>query len=521
MKNGWKQWSVVLTTLGLFGASASPAKAGSGDAGTVQSTPHTAVDIGAEPNGSSALLDTLVRKGVLSDQEAEEIGVKLTKDQVTSPNVKFQQALGIKQITLFGDMRLRYEDRTGRAPVGSLAPGSATVLGHNDDEERNRYRYRLRFGFKADLVDDWFAGFRLATNPNNPRSGNVTFGDGGSAGPFGKAKSLIGVDQVYLGWKGADWITLEAGRMPNPLYGTSMVIDDNINFDGISEQLHKKLMDGKLELFGNFVQALYSDSTMDNSVNTGAAFNYSDVFMLAEQVGAKFNFTKDIYVKAAPTVFTYTGTRTAATETWNSAVNGASSATNQPSNFGGPFNGDISDTQSFNGYAGNNSAINNLFVIDLPGEVGFKIAQMPMKVFGDFAVNADADHRADLAAHPGSGWKDGYAYRAGVQVNEAKKKGQWQTQAYWQHTGTYAVDPNLVDADIFDGRTNMEGIVLNVTYNFTDAVSMRLQYANANRIDHAQGLDGLAMGTPGTGQDLNLTAIDHYQLLQADLNWKF
>ena len=521
MKFGLKEWGVAVTMLGLLGVASATAKAGSGSAGAVQSTPKTAVDIDSEPSGNSALLDTLVRKGVLSDQEAEELGVKMTKDQVTSPNVKFEQSLGIKQLTLFGDMRLRYEDRTGRAPAGSLAPGAATVMNRNDDEERNRARYRLRFGFKADLVDDWFAAFRMATNPNNPRSGNVTFGDSGSAGPFGKGKSLLGVDQVYIGWKGADWITLEGGRMPNPLYGTSMVVDDNINFDGISEQLHTKLMDGKLELFGNFVQALYADSTIDNSVAATAGNNYSDVYMLAEQVGAKFNFTKDLYVKAAPTVFTYTGTRTASSETWNSAVNGASSATNQPANFGGPFNGDISDTQSFNGWAGNNSAINNLLVVDLPGEVGFKIGKMPMKAFEDFAINVDANQRADNAGHGGTGWKDGYAYRAGVQINEAKKKGQWQSQVYWQHTGAFAVDPNLVDADIFDGRTNMQGIVINAVYDFTDAVSIKLQYANANRIDDQTGLDGLAMGTPGTGQDLNLTAIDHYQLLQADLNWKF
>lgn len=502
----------------LFGAAGALAGSPSSASMSVGSSPS---DISSAESGSRALLDTLVKKGVITDQEAEEIGVKMTEDEVTSPNVKFEQSLGIKKLLFYGDMRFRYENRSGQ--VGAPGFAGTTAVSHNDTEDKDRFRYRLRFGFKADLVDDWFGGFRLATNPFNQRSGNVTYGDGESSGPFGKSKSLVAIDQVYLGWRGTDWLTLEIGRMPNMLYTSNMVWDPNINIDGISEQLHHQFGD-KLLVFGNFVQAMYADSGNDNTAN--GTQNFNDVYMFAEQIGAQYNFTKDINAKIAPTLYTYSGTRTAAS---NANSGSPFAGISQPSGFAGPFNGDGPIDPTFAAAGSNTYAINNLFIFELPGEVNFKIGTMPMKVFADFADNLDADTRAKLAGHPGRGGDDGYAWQAGVQVNNAKKKGDWQTRLYWQRTGTYALDPNLVDADIFDGRTNMQGAVINATYNFTDAISATVQYANAGRIDDSPvtaatptgSAVGTPMGTPGTGQDLNINSISRYQLVQFDLNWKF
>ena len=126
-----------------------------------------------------------------------------------------------------------------------------------------------------------------------------------------------------------------------------------------------------------------------------------------------------------------------------------------------------------------------------------------------------------MADHPGRGEDDGWALEAGAQVGAAKKKGDWEAKSYFLRRGTYSVDPNLVDADIFDGRTNMQGGVLTATYDLSDAISVTLTGALGGRIDDSIGTDGYAMGTPGTGQDLGLAAIQQYKLFQADLNWKF
>ena len=71
-------------------------------------------------------------------------------------------------------------------------------------------------------------------------------------------------------------------------------------------------------------------------------------------------------------------------------------------------------------------------------------------------------------------------YEAGV----LKKKGDWQTRLYWQSTGYYAVDPNLIDADIFNAATNMQGIVVQASYNWTDGLTSTLRYAHASRVNN-------------------------------------
>jgi hypothetical protein len=72
----------------------------------------------------------------------------------------------------------------------------------------------------------------------------------------------------------------------------------------------------------------------------------------------------------------------------------------------------------------------------------------------------------------------------------------------------------LVDADIFNAATNLQGAVASVSYNWTDGLTSTVRYAYASQVN-----DKLA--TPNVNQDLQLGTIDHYNLLQADLMWKF
>jgi len=515
-----KVWIAAGTSLLAFSAPALMAgTSGPAGGGSAQSD-----DIMNAESGQRALLDTMVKKGLITDQEAEEIGLKMQEDDVQSSAYKLNLAASIKRLTLFGDMRLRYEIRDGQQPVGAKIAGSATTATTTDTEDRDRARYRIRLGARFDLTDDWFTVVRLDTGTINPRSGNVTYGQESSNGlgyasngPFGKGNAEVGIGLGYVGWKATDYLTLEIGRMVNPFYTTSMVWDPNLPIDGVAEIFSKKIND-HIEVFANATQGLYVDSSIDgavNSSNTTTTSSYSDIYQFGEQVGVNVKFTDDVTGKLAASVFTYSGSQT------TSPAALAANQTQPQGGFWGPFNGDFSDNVTVGTIIGNNYGINNLTMIEVPGELDFKAGKMPMRLFEDFEINPDADKRADLAMHHGRGDSDGYAYQVGIQVNKAKKKGDWESTAFWQRTGTYAVDPNLNDADIFDGRTNMQGFVIGGTYNFTDAISGTLRYANANRIDNSVGTDGIQMGTPGTAQDLSLAAIDHYQLVQADLNWKF
>jgi len=175
----------------------------------------------ARAQDAGALLDLLVKKRLITDQEAEEVRGELTREAATTAAGKWKISAPINEIELYGDMRVRYEQRQGTTPEGM--PGSP---GPNDTLKRSRERYRLRLGLRGTLMDDWFFGLRIETS-TNPRSTNVTFGD--DAGPFGKTSDALGVGQAYLGYSGFRDIRLTVGKMPNPLVTTLMVWDADIN----------------------------------------------------------------------------------------------------------------------------------------------------------------------------------------------------------------------------------------------------------------------------------------------------
>ncbi|HEY6071000.1 MAG TPA: putative porin, partial [Chthoniobacterales bacterium] len=403
---------------------------------------------------------------------------------------------------------------------------------------------------RGTLADDWFFGIRLETSASD-RSANVTFGDdtAGGAGPFAKGSDFINVGQAYLGYKGFHDITLTAGRMPNPLVNTLMVWDPDINPEGLAEQwkhtfniefgaansvaasegYSKEGGKGivapapaepfklKLDVFINFAQFIYDDSNPENPLGPRATTTgqvgrvrgnqlvpNTDAFLLAWQAGARVTLPKyNLFLQIAPTIYNYTGNG----DTFNIHYQG-----------GSPFL--INGTATTGSLGLNQTGINSLLIFDMPWEIGWKVGELPMHIFGDFAVNLEGDERARAAAAtlphgviPFHG-DENHAYQVGVGVGQLKQKHDWQIDVWWQHSEQYALDPNLVDDDIFDGRQNMEGIAAKAGYALTDAVSVNLTYNYGWRINDS-------LGTGGTPVAIAINPIDQYQIFFADLNIKF
>ena len=484
--------------------------------------------VAAKAQDAGALLDLLVRKKIITDQEAEEVRAELTKETATTSAGKWKLSTPITELELYGDARLRYEYRGGETAGNVSQP--------HDSLERQRERYRLRIGLRGSLTDDWFFGIRLETS-QNPRSTNLTFGDDTSStsgtsttfnGPFAKNSDGINVGQAYLGYKGFPDITLTGGKMPNPIVPTLMVWDADINPEGAAEQWkhsftfsfgesgvaqaeqsyskdNKALAISKpaaepwklkIDVFANLAQFIYDDSNPENPLGPrktsgGRLVPNTDAWLLAWQVGARFNFPKNLYFQLAPVLYNYTGNG----DTFNGHFVG-----------GSPF---VNNSDSL---ALNQVGINSPLVLEIPAEFGFKIGELPVRIFGDFAVNLEGDARAAAAGFPNKG-DQRYAYMIGAGIGQLKAKHDWQIQAWFQHTEQFSVDPNLVDSDIWDSRVNMEGVAVQAGYALSDAVIFNLTYGYAWRAD-----DGL--GTGGNG-DIGINPLDKYQIFQADLNVKF
>jgi hypothetical protein len=491
-----------------------------------------------------ALLDLMIQKGMITQEEAGKVQTEADanrtnelKHAMSSMGSKWDINKAVKKLELYGDIRVRYEYREASTPLDARM-------------ELDRFRYALRLGLRGDLFDDVYFGLRLETS-TNPRSPWVTFG-GASPGPFGKSNAGIDVGQAYLGWRPGGWLDLTLGRMPNPLYTTPMVWDPDLNPEGFAERF--KYTVGNADLFATFGQFIYQDNGPSYASSSLMPYLYppgsprqqtstDTSILLAWQGGFNYRFTEKISVKAAATLYNYIGLAT--NQIMANYSGGVGDTFIGEGSYGGtnsmtPVNGLTSE----NGVAYNQVGVNNLMVVEVPAEVNFKIGKVNARVFGDYAFNLDGADRARAAVKalaaqnklqqpPGSpplltygpqlndvaAYQVGFAFgngdKLGLATGAVSKKNTWELRTYWQHIGQYALDPNLLDSDVFEGRGNLQGVVVALAYSFTDNLIATVRYANASRINDK-------LGTGGSNLDLpQINPIQHYNLLQFDVTLRF
>jgi hypothetical protein len=490
-----KRLILATAIAGLFGASAAPAFA-----------------------DMENLLDKLHEKGVLGDDDYEQMRTEtraerraqalknasdVEKEQQTkatsTSSLKVPEAL--KSMELYGDLRLRYENRIARA-----ASDAAT------SEERQRWRYALRVGLRGDVSDDFFYGLRLDTGTYG-RSAWVTMADDNNnnaskSSQSNKTSDAVAVGLAFIGWKPADWVQVIAGRQSNPLFTSSMVWDPDITPEGLSEKFIYKLNDNAT-LFATAGQYLYTQIGKRTGAWTGASLNSPNpglgssqsAMLYATEVGGAYKFSESTAARAAVNYYKY---RLTADET--------------------VFNSNFQGT----GGSVNDLGLRNLQVVEIPMEVRFPVASLSGAVFGEYAWNIDGKNRAALSATPqydgdnkammiglslaSSGVPQ--TLNQGPTLGSSAKKGTWEVRSYYQRVQQFALDPNMTDSDFFE-RTNLAGYFVAGAYSPANGIITTLRYGNAKRIN-------TNMGTGGFNDDSsNVATINKYQLIQADLTLRF
>lgn len=504
-------------------------------------------------NDPDPVLSLMLEKGMITENEAAKVQAQVdarrTNPAAVFPESKWKISTGIKNMEVFGDLRLRYEDRLAEDPSGSR--GRINL---------QRERYAIRFGLRGEALDDVYYGFRLETS-SNPRSTFVTLGSSASGttyqGPYGKSTAGINIGQIYLGWRPEPWLDITAGKMPNPLYTTPMVWSPSISPEGLAE--HLKYTVGELELFANFGQFLYQDLN-PSSASGGLGFNgllgqtANNIFQIAWQGGLIYHITTNTSVKVGATYYQYFGMkRSSSTETTplspyfgdpyvgEGAYTGPGSA-NLINGYSGYGTGSGLPGYGSVGYPNNQVGINNLQVLEVPFEINFKISKMDARIFGDVAYNFQGDQRATAASKAYAAYLANQVTPATIhafapQRNECKayqigfalgsegglglvngttsKKHAWEARAFWQHTEQYALDPNLLDLDFFNGLENLEGVFGAVAYGFTDNLIGTVRYGYATRINNK-------LGTGGSSGDIpQINPVSQYDIIQVDLTFKF
>jgi hypothetical protein len=464
-------------------------------------------------NSTTDIVNALVSKGVLTEEE----GALLTKgrtDEAAGQAKALKKASkltvsdALDNATIYGNMRLREEVRTGS--------GNTTAT-QTADVKRTRTRGKFELGVST-TAGNWYSDIALSTGSDaSARSDNFTFG-GASGAASGAAaagtmngfnpKESIFLKRAMLGWKATNWLTLEGGRMKNPLYTTQMMWDADYTVSGLNEKFNYKM--GATDLFATLGQwAHYKmDRTTTDNYSSGsiASAGATTGEIYAFQAGFKTPLVENkASAKAALTYYVYgseNGRGTFGVTTVVSPVTMLSNSATLSNQYG----------------------VNNLNVFEVPAELNYMLTDnIGMRVYGDYAINTDADARAAKAGFTSN--VDDTAWMLGLVVASAKdlasfeaskaKKGDWQGNLWYQEIGLFAVDPSLGDSDIFDSRLNMKGVTFKGQYLVEDNVSVNLTASHGTRLNSTYN-------TPySAGADLSGLNLNKFDLVQMDLTYKF
>jgi len=404
------------------------------------------------------LIGKLADKGILSRAEAREILEEIRRENPGSGAGVTEIPRWIYRIKPFGDLRIRHDTQWRETDSANY--------------DRNRERFRLRFGFKAETSDDTEVGVRLASGSGFQNTTNQSFDD------HARGKDVF-IDQAYAKWQQSDHLTLVGGKHGNPLFTTPLVWDPDVNPEGVSELLSFDVNEG-VAIFANLGQWFVEELNLTTS--------NSDPTLLAFQLGSQIKPSEKATVVLGATYYDYLHLENLE---WESGV--------------------LSDPESFLGYNqahgqqmvfdDQGNLLNEWKCLELAAEVKFKeLLPVPFSIFGDYVKNFDADigelvskgsvalavdsDPADLLAYGGddrdTGWLLGFG------LGNKKKRGDWYFRYHYQVLEDYAFPAVFVDSDFHGGGTNNEGHYLHGRYFLADNIQAAATCFLTEREDEAK-----------------------------------
>lgn len=432
---------------------------------------------------SGPLIELLLKKGIIDDNEAEDLRAELVKDFVSNtPAGKLNLGSTVKGFRLAGDLRVRYQYDN---EVQTFAPAS---VGANND--RSRYRYRFRFGPTVTFSNNWSAGFRLET-ANGATSTNDDFGATGST-VFAKDGNTAYVGQAWIqyatsNWFGIDRADFRIGKHAHTFFTPGVNgfwIDSDINFEGLSEELgFNDVLGAKgwtLALRGG--QYLLAANSRTAEKAAGSFLNSPSVMYVGQ---AELSSLRIVEGNAY-------GARIAPTFVMFSAP-------------------------EVTGFVVNSEANNydNLATFLLPVEYTLKAAGKPLSLYATYGLNFEGASRANrlyststsavvFGTASGNPKDNDTMYNVGFRYGVLRNPGDWQLTGEYRSVESGAYSALLLDSDFNGGRLNGKGFIFSFAYNWTDAIGSTVTYFNSKAIDK-KGPAALGFATADVLQ-IDLTA---------------
>lgn len=410
------------------------------------------------------LVNKLVERNILTRIDAEAIRKEIEAERMSvrvpvEPQSEVKMATPVPGwpdgLTQKGDIRLRYE---------------GFGLEDEDGRDRQRFRFRLRWGLEKRFNDEFRAGFRLASGPRDEAtSTNQSFDDEFNA-------KDINIDRAYAVWTPNRYVQevlgksvtteLGGGKVANPYekWGTSIVFDSDVNPEGAYEKLDIKLADvgdpaagGRWDLnllFGQFV--LNENSTGEDSE------------LYAHGIGTTYAWDKKSSLFVGFVYYDWQDyERLVASGSVLTSVNPG----------GNDRNLDAFRVASV--YAEYNRPVPTAL-----------FGTQPLKVFGHYIQNLEQGSQAE-AGDDGTGhgrsWNEDEdaGFSAGAQLGLAKEQGNWEAKYQWYYLESNATPGNFTEGDLGLGFANNRGHQLSLAYKIYDNITLQGSFWSVERIDAA------------------------------------
>jgi hypothetical protein len=423
-----------------------------------------------------ALLDKLVDKGVLTAKEAKDLKAEADQNFTKAYAAKSGMPEWVTSLKINGDFRARYE----------------SFESPNDlFQDRQRFRYRLRFGATATIKDNFEVGLRLSSTDIDqgslsagldPISNNQSLQNNGS-------RKGVGIDLAYAKYnfvnvKEASG-AVSIGKIENPFTFSEMVFDHDYTPEGAGVVFTYRPAEQHALKFngGTFV--------LDELSGTA-----HDPWLYGGQVRWDATWTKEFSSSAGVALV--------------NIVNSQSLTNSQVPNINRGNTRDADGTLSYHF----NPLVADAALTYTLNEAPFYKGPFPMKLLGTYMNNFAAP------SHAGS-----QSYEGGVSFGKAGKKGTWEASYRWEYLAANSWYEEVTGSDFgayysteplnsgqttatnvrYGAGTNVRGHIAKASYSVNDSLTISLTYYLTTLITEPPGYSGSS----------------EMHRIQADLMWKF
>ncbi len=401
---------------------------------------------------TDALLNKLVEKRILTVEEAQEVRNEMAADAKPQADVreveikevvkKMSGGSWLDKVKWGGDFRLRHETQMRQPAVN-----------------RNRERFRLRFGFTAKPWDPLEVGVRLASGASgDPLSTNQSF-----TATFDK--KAIFIDKAYAKYTPfmasttpLSGLSMTGGKMENPFVTTpeGIVWDSDVTPEGVAIQWKDP----------DALPILQKWFAVKPFVNVGAfqiselSADEGDPSLFGYQGGVDMDLPWGIGFQPSVTYYDFVGIKGIATSNVTGAP--AGNSTLAPSKFANDYN--LVSTQG---------------KLTFPNILGQPVALLADYTYNNFK-NVSAGATEDAV-------DDGGAYTYGAEIGKVTEKfGSWKAFFFHKRVEPDSTFGALTDSDFGGGGTNHKGYVMGLQLGLNKWATAGVKYFRTDEIEGAQ-----------------------------------